>query len=89
MVGWAPSRLTAVTGFILLLGSIHDCSNGPPMKVRAPTRAVASPRARRGLQLWRAAVEDGGARQRLGFGGFRPLRAKNRIMGALFIGGFG
>jgi hypothetical protein len=50
-VGWAPRRLIVAVGFVLLLGSVHDFSNGPPMEVRAPTGAVASPRGRRGLQL--------------------------------------
>jgi hypothetical protein len=49
--GWAPRRLMAVVGFVLLLSSVHDFSNGPPMKVRAPTGTAASPRARKGLQL--------------------------------------
>jgi hypothetical protein len=52
MVGWAPRRLAAGAGFVLLHGSVHDFSNGPVVKVRAPTGVAASPRARRGLQLW-------------------------------------
>jgi hypothetical protein len=49
-VGWAPRWLTAAAGFVLLLGSVHGSSKGPPVKVRAPTRMTASPRAHRGLQ---------------------------------------
>jgi hypothetical protein len=89
MAGWAPRRLTAVAGFILLLGSVHDFSNGPSAKVRAPTGVAASPRARRGHQLRRAAAEDGGTQQRLGFDGFQAFRVKIHTMGALFIGFFG
>jgi hypothetical protein len=59
MAGWAPRRLAMAVGFVLLLGSVHSFSNGPPTKVRAPTGAVASPRARRGLQLRQAVVEIG------------------------------
>jgi hypothetical protein len=63
MVGWAPRRLTEAVGFVLLLGSVHAFSNGPLVKERAPTAVAASPRARRGLQLRRAAAEID-ARQR-------------------------
>jgi hypothetical protein len=51
MAGWDPRRLVAAVGFFLLLGSVHGFSNGPPVKVRAPTGVAASPRAHRGLQL--------------------------------------
>jgi hypothetical protein len=43
MAGWAPRRLAVTAGFVLLLGSVHDFSNSPPVKVRAPTGAAASP----------------------------------------------
>jgi hypothetical protein len=43
MAGWAPRRLTAAAGFIFLLGSVHNLSNGPPAKERARTGAAASP----------------------------------------------
>jgi hypothetical protein len=59
MAGWAPRRLAMAVGFVLLLGSVHNFSNGPPTKVRAPTGAAASPRARRGLQLRQAVAEIG------------------------------
>jgi hypothetical protein len=84
-VGWAPRQLTTSACFVLL-GSVHGFSNGPPVKVRAPTGAAASPQARRGLQLWRATAEIStrqwrlGQRRRLSLG---PNFARYR---ALFIG---
>jgi hypothetical protein len=89
MAGWAPRWLTAAVGFILLLGLVHSFSNGPPTKVRAPTGATASPRARRGLQLQRVAAEISGARWRLEFTGFRALRTKICTMGCAIYRGFG
>jgi hypothetical protein len=82
MVGWAPRWLMEVASFIHLLSSVHGFSNGPPVKVSEPTGAVASPWARRGLQLWRAAVEIGARQRWLSLG---PKSARYR---ALFIGVF-
>jgi hypothetical protein len=70
MAGGAPRHLTVAAGFVLLLGLVHDFSNGPSMKVRAPTGVMGSPRAHRGLQLRRVAVEISGAWRRLGFDRF-------------------
>jgi hypothetical protein len=83
-VGWAPRRLAAAVGFILLLGSVHGFTNGPPAKVWAPTGVVASPRAHRGLQFWWESVES----QAHSGAGIAILRAKIWALSVTIYRGF-
>jgi hypothetical protein len=87
-VGWAPRWLATAVGFVLLLDSVHGFSNGPAVKVRAPTGATASPRARRGLQLRRVATEIGTRQWQIGQRRRLSLGPKSTRYRALFIGVF-
>jgi hypothetical protein len=78
--GWAPRRLVAMAGLVLLLGSMCDFSNSPLMTNRPPVGVGASPRAHRLLQFARRLVET----RAHGSIGFQALAKKMSASGGSF-----
>jgi hypothetical protein len=62
--------LAMVVGLLRSLAMAGAHGGDSPVTRSSPTAPLRPPLASPRLQLWRAAVKDGGARRRLGFSGF-------------------
>jgi hypothetical protein len=79
-----PRRLVVAVGFGFLPGSVRGGSKGPSVTQKLCAAAVAAPRTRGILQLWRESVDDWS----LSALGLWVLQVEIRVDGAPFYRGF-